>query len=173
MVYSNITYSLLSDKSEFAFLVRWLRLSHFLILEDTMIEEKKKIKATRLTWLCILLLIIIITIIIKALDFINIILLILPFCWCIILICFIGTFQLSCKKYTYKGNEIIVYAGTFLHYIKVNGIIVDKSIGFFNYIPVSLFFVLPDGAKIKVILLNTSRLALKINDAICEEENGK
>ncbi len=129
-----------------------------------MLEEKKRILAIRFVWFCIFLLSTITPIALTFLGLFNIILLIVPFAWSIIFICFIGSLQLSCNEHEHGSYKIIVYAGASIHYIKVNDIIVDKCIGVFNYIPISLSCLLTDGTKLDVSLSSSNKCLLKIND---------
>ncbi len=86
---------------------------------------------------------------------------------------------IKCKVFDFEGKEIIVYAGTFFHYIKVEGHILDRYtwiLALFMWIPlvwlISLFLsktmscVLDDGTKIEVEVASFHRIKVKINDRL-------
>ena len=83
-----------------------------------------------------------------------------------IFIFFIGTLLLSCKIYNYNGNEIVVYAGGFHHYIKVNGIKTDEHNTIISYTAIHLSCTLDDGTLLDATISMTNRISLKINNKL-------
>lgn len=79
------------------------------------------------------------------------------------LIFFIASCLLSYKTYEYNGNEIIVYAGWYHHYIKVNGTILDEHNTITSFTPIRLSCVLEDQSFVEATISLTNRIALKIN----------
>lgn len=73
---------------------------------------------------------------------------------------------LSCKIYEYKGVEIIVYAGWYHHYIKVDGKKYDEHNTISTFVPINLFCILDDGTQLDVVISTTNRIALKINNQL-------
>ena len=87
----------------------------------------------------------------------------------VIIICFsffIGSLLLSCKRYEYNGNEIVVYAGWYHHYIKFNGKKVDEHNTLISFTAISLSCILTDGTDIKATITMTNRISLKINNLL-------
>lgn len=83
-----------------------------------------------------------------------------------IILFFICALSLSCKTYTYKDYEIIVYAGWFHHYIKVNKEIVDEHNTLISYVPITLETTLDSEEKIFARISTFNRISLKINDKL-------
>lgn len=83
-----------------------------------------------------------------------------------IFIFFICSLFLSCKVYEYEGNEIIVYAGWYHHYIKINGVITDEHNTLVSYTAISLSSTMGDGTNIDVKISLTNRISLKINNRL-------
>lgn len=83
-----------------------------------------------------------------------------------ILVFFIAVLLLSCKVYEYNGNSIVVYAGWFHHYIKVNGEKFDEHNTLTSYTPILLSCVLDDGAYVQATISRTNRISLKINNRL-------
>lgn len=79
------------------------------------------------------------------------------------LIFFIASCLLSYKTYDYNGNEIVVYAGWYHHYIKVNGTILDEHNTITSFTPIRLSCVLEDQSFVEATISLTNRIALKIN----------
>lgn len=78
----------------------------------------------------------------------------------------ISSLLLSYKNYQYAGNEIIVYAGWYHHYIKINGTKVDEHNTIMNFTAISLSTTLDDSTKLVATISLTNRIALKINDKL-------
>lgn len=76
----------------------------------------------------------------------------------IIILFFICALSLSCKVYTYKNYQIIVYAGWFHHYIKVNEEIVDEHNMLISYVSITLETTLDSGEKIFARISTFNRL---------------
>lgn len=129
-----------------------------------MLHEEKKLLTRKLFWF--LLVVIGCIICIKASEDL--------WEWCtllflielIIVVFFFGSLSLSCKTYTYKDYEIIVYAGWFHHYIKVNNEIVDEHNTLITYVPITLESTLDSGEKIFARISTFNRISLKINDKL-------
>ncbi len=79
---------------------------------------------------------------------------------------FIASLLLSCREYYYNGNDIVVYAGWFHHYIKVNGIKYDEHNTLVSYVAIPLSCTLDDGTDVKVCITLTYRISLKINNRL-------
>lgn len=79
---------------------------------------------------------------------------------------FIGSLLLSCKKYSYNDKEIIVYAGWYHHYIKVDGIKVDEHNTLISYTAITMSCILEDGTDLKATVTKTNRISLKINNRL-------
>ncbi len=99
----------------------------------------------------------------------------------ILIICFIvGVFSfaflissllLSCKKYTYYGDTIVVYAGFFHHYIKLNGVKVDEFNTLITFSLIYLSSITDDGARLEAVITpQTHRIKLKINDRLYQPD---
>ncbi len=79
---------------------------------------------------------------------------------------FIGSLLLSYKDYKYNSNEIIVYAGWYHHYIKVNGKKIDEHNTLITFTAIPLSCTLDDGTDIKATITMTNRISLKINNQL-------
>ena len=76
---------------------------------------------------------------------------------------FIGSLTLNCKLYKYNGNKIVVYAGWYHHYIKVNGEIEDEHNTLLFLTPLTMSCCLEDGSQVNITITLTNRITLKIN----------
>lgn len=83
-----------------------------------------------------------------------------------IFVFFIASLTLSCNVYEYNGNEIVVYAGWYHHYIKVNGIKTDEHNTLTFFTAIQLSCTLDDGTDIKATITITNRISLKINNQL-------
>lgn len=83
-----------------------------------------------------------------------------------IFVFFIAAMLLSCKIYDYNGVEILVYAGWYHHYIKVDDVKVDEHNTIVSHVPICLSTTLQDGTNIYATISLTNRIALKINDRL-------
>lgn len=79
---------------------------------------------------------------------------------------FIASLLLSYKDYEYNGNNIVVYAGWYHHYIKVNGNKIDEHNTLVSFTAILLSCTLDDGTDIKVTITMTNRISLKINNQL-------
>lgn len=79
---------------------------------------------------------------------------------------FVGSLLLSCKIYEYCGNEIIVYAGWYHHYIKVNGVKLDEHNTLISFTAIHLSCTLNDGTDMNATITLTNRISLKINNQL-------
>lgn len=84
----------------------------------------------------------------------------------ILFIIFIGSLLLSCKVYDYNGIEIIVYAGWYHHYIKINGEIADEHNTLISYTPIYLECSFGWGDEVDATISLTNRITLKINNRL-------
>ncbi len=91
-----------------------------------------------------------------------------PFCLILIKILLI-----SCKVYTYGENEIVVYAGFYHKYIKVNGVRVDEYNSIIRFFDIHFSTCLEDGTMLNARITLTKRISLKINDKLCVEDRKK
>lgn len=85
------------------------------------------------------------------------------------IICFvflICSFLLSYKIYNYNGQQIIVYAGWYHHYMKVGGIIFDEHNTILAFTPIILSSKLNDDTELRATISLTNRISLKINDRL-------
>ena len=70
--------------------------------------------------------------------------------------------QLNCKVYYYKDKEIVVYAGIYHHYIKINGEKYDEHNTMFSFVHINLSC--KDGEEYFESTITTfNRISLKIN----------
>lgn len=83
---------------------------------------------------------------------------------------FIASLLLSYKNYEYNGNEIVVYAGWYHHYIKFNGNKIDEHNTLISYTAIPLSCTLDDGTDINVTITMTNRISLKINNQLYAEK---
>lgn len=79
------------------------------------------------------------------------------------IIFFINALSLSCQRFYYDGREIIVYAGTFHHYIKIDGEKCDEHNTLSGLIPIFLSTRLEDDTFIECTISTFNRIALKID----------
>lgn len=79
---------------------------------------------------------------------------------------FICSLLLSYKTYEYNGNNIVVYAGWYHHYIKVNGQKLDEHNTIISFTAIPLSCTLDDGTDIKATITMTNRISLKINNQL-------
>lgn len=76
---------------------------------------------------------------------------------------FISSLSLSCKEYRYNGNDILVYAGWYNHYIKVNGEKFDEHNTLTSFTALTMSCTLNDGAVVQVTISIMNSISLKIN----------
>lgn len=79
---------------------------------------------------------------------------------------FISALTLSCKIYEYEGHEIIVYAGYYKHYIKVDGEKFDEHNTIRSFTPITLSCALPTEEMVKATITLSNRISVKINDRL-------
>lgn len=84
----------------------------------------------------------------------------------IVFVVFVEALTLSCKEYNYNGDQIIVYAGWFHHYIKFNGVKTDEQNTFTSFVPIFLSCTLIDGTLIEATITQFNRISLKINNLL-------
>lgn len=84
----------------------------------------------------------------------------------IVFIFFIASLTYAYKEYEYNGNIILVYAGEYHHYIKVNGIKTDEHNTAVSYTAIPLSCTLDDDTDIKVTITMSNRITLKINNKL-------
>ena len=131
-----------------------------------MLREQKRIRLQRIVMGLVLLIVILIPVIVynsSDLHFDEIL-----FCciFLIVLAFFIGTLLLSCKVYEYNGRQIIVYAGWYYHYVKIDGEKLDEHNTIIAYTPIVLSCMLDDGTPLQATISLTNRIALKINNRL-------
>lgn len=84
----------------------------------------------------------------------------------IVFVFFVNSLLLSYKTYEYNGNDIVVYAGWYHHYVKVNGIKMDEHNTLVSFTAISLSCTLNDGTNITATITTTNRISLKINNQL-------
>lgn len=137
-----------------------------------MLYEKKKLLIHRLIWFGLLLLGIIVPIVIsKSSDSMSSLFLYITLMGSLygnvfVILIFIASLFLTYKEYEYNGNEIIVYAGWYHHYIKVNGNILDEHNTLVTFTAIPLACTLDDGTDLEVTITTTNRISLKINNRL-------
>ena len=137
-----------------------------------MIRERKKILFHRLFWFVFFAVGVIIPVIMKCsrekeLKIIEkVIFTVIIYLDIFSLVFFISSLTLSYKKYEYNGNEIIVYAGWFYHYIKVNGVKMDEYNTLTSWTAISLSCMLDDGTVLNAVISTMNRITLKINNRL-------
>lgn len=146
-------------------------MEHAFLLGGFMLEEKGKILIHRLVWLILLIIGIVVSIYcinseIISFDFIDIVIIVSLYVDAMLFAMFIASLCLSYKVYEYRGSEIVVYAGWYHHYIKVDGIKTDEHNTLVSFSAINLSCVLDDGTDIKVTITLTNRISLKINDRL-------
>ena len=96
-----------------------------------------------------------------------------------IIFCFIATdiilfvvllcvFTRCCRVYYYNDNEIIVYAGLFHNYMKINRVKVDEYNSWIRFTPIVLRCPLKDETMIRATISLSNRIALKVNNRLFE-----
>ena len=131
-----------------------------------MIYEKMKLLIHRLIWLILLLSGIIIPLVMIAVSSQEVEVRYFFIADIFIFTFFIRSLLLSCKVYEYKGKDIIVYAGWFHHYIKVNEKILDEINTIMTYTHISLSCTLDDGTTVAATITLANRISLKINNQL-------
>ena len=147
-------------------------MEHAFLLEEIM-AEKSRLLIHRLVWGILLVIAVILSLLfwcgnLHVADEIEIVLstyliIILDSVTSVFFIC---SLLLSYKIYDYKGNKIIVYAGWYHHYIKVNGEKVDEHNTIFTYTAINMSCTLDDGAEVWATISMTNRISLKINNRL-------
>ena len=79
---------------------------------------------------------------------------------------FITTLLLSCKIYYYEDWKILVYAGHYHHYIKVDGVKTDELNTLSNLRVIYLSCTLDDGTYVDVAITSSNRITLKIDNRL-------
>lgn len=137
-----------------------------------MIYEKRKLLIHRAVWFVLFLLGIIITIALTHAPTDNgVYISIFIYIDFVIFLFFIASLLLSCKVYDYNGYEIVVYAGFYHHYIKVNGRKVDEHDTVISFTAILLSCTLNDGTDMQATITMTNRISLKINNQLYRERD--
>lgn len=152
------------------FLRRVSREARFYCLEENMLYEKKKILIHRIVWGILLAIGILVPVILafRHADYYD------YFAWyfafyffdIFVLAFFICALFLSYKAYDYEGKTIIVYAGFYHHYLKVDGEIMDEHNTLTSFTAIPLSCTLDDGVVLHATITMTNRISLKINDRL-------
>ena len=79
---------------------------------------------------------------------------------------FVCSLFLSCKAYEYNGDEIVVYAGWYHHYIKINGVKTDEHNTLMYMTPILLSCTLEDGTDLQATITLTNRISLLYGNAL-------
>lgn len=78
-------------------------------------------------------------------------------------IIFIVSMLLSCKTYDYCGTQIIVYAGWFKHYIKINDVKFDEHNTLVYFTPIKMSCTIDNNTFVETTISLTNRISTKIN----------
>lgn len=81
----------------------------------------------------------------------------------VVLSLFICSLTHRCRIYRYNGIKILIYAGWFHHYMKVDGEIVDEYNTSISRVPIELWCNLDDGTELYSTISPSNRIKLKIN----------
>ena len=84
----------------------------------------------------------------------------------ILVACVVQSLTMSCKLYDYNGRSILVYAGWFRRYIKVNDIKVAERSTAFTYGAVNLSCMLDDGAQALATITRMNKIDLRVNNQV-------
>ena len=95
-------------------------------------------------------------------EYIPIVLVVDIFVFCV----FIGSLMCSCKEYEYDDYHIIVYAGWYHHYIKVDGEKMDELNTCASFKVIYLSCDLEDGTFLDATITSHNRITLKINNRL-------
>ncbi len=76
---------------------------------------------------------------------------------------FLCSLMLNFKIYSVDGKEVVVYAGFYNHYIKVDGETVDEHKTLTSFVPIVLSTTLGE-SKISVSISTMNRITVKVND---------
>lgn len=79
---------------------------------------------------------------------------------------FISTILLSCKVYLYDDQKIMVYAGRYHNYIKVDGVKYDEFNTFSSRLVIYLSCTLDDGTYVDATITANNRITLKIDNKL-------
>ena len=82
-------------------------------------------------------------------------------------------FFLSCKRYYYNNQKIVVYAGILHHYIKVDDEKCDEHTTLMRFIPIKLATSLADGSLMECTISTINRIATKINGRLYRNKKQK
>ena len=85
---------------------------------------------------------------------------------CVITFCmFLYSLLLSYKIYHYNGKTIVVYAGHWNHYIKIDGVLLDEHKSFTKWFTIYLSGT-HENAIFEAKITNLGRISLKINNKL-------
>ncbi|MDE6442494.1 MAG: hypothetical protein K2L12_07090 [Clostridia bacterium] len=79
---------------------------------------------------------------------------------------FIASLLLSYKTYKYNDFDIIIYAGWYHHYLKVNGTKMDEHNTLISFTAIPLSCTLDDGTELNATITKSNRISLKINNQL-------
>ena len=149
-------------------------MEHAFLFGGKIMYEKKKIRIQRLIWFVLLIVTAGISIAFWTSWFDEILSIGLTIFICLIdctiPVLFIGSLLLSCKAYDYNGKEIIVYAGWYHHYIKVDGVMVDEHNTITSFTPIVMSATLESSTELRATISLTNRISLKINNQLYLKE---
>lgn len=80
---------------------------------------------------------------------------------------FIASLFLSYKEYEYNGNKIVVYAGWYHNYIKLNGTKISEQNTLMPFQVITLSCKSNEGDDIQATISMTNKISLKINEQTC------
>ncbi len=132
-------------------------------------NEKNKLLRHRLIWLTLLVAAIVLTALLAG-GVLG------PALWLIYvvamydIVCFVffisACLLTSYRAYEYEGKLIIVYAGFYYHYLKINGEVTDEHNTIMTFTPIQLSCTLDDGTAVAANITLTNRISLKINNRL-------
>lgn len=136
-----------------------------------MLQEKKKILMHRLIWFGVFLVFLLLTVLFGTVcsetDIVTLVL-VVPLgagCTIVAFTFWIGAFLVNYKTYNLYGNAILVYAGFYHHYIKINGKIFDEHNTLITFTPIVLSTTLWINS-IQATISLTNRISVKINNVL-------
>ncbi len=136
-----------------------------------MLLEKKKILIHRLIWLAIAVVGgVVIFMVINSVSLTQQAIYLTVVYEMLVSLFLIASFTLSYKVYRYEGKLLIVYAGWFHHYIKIDGTKFDEHDTLISYTPIILSCELDNGTFVQATISTFNRISLKVNGRLFTKE---
>lgn len=131
-------------------------------------DEKTKVLVHRLIWLVLLAVAVVLTALfaggVLAVEMWWIYVLIMYDAVCVAF--FIMALLTTYRAYEYDGNIMIVYAGFYYRYLKINGEVMDEHNTVMTFTAIQLSCTLDDGTVVTANITLTNRISLKINNRL-------